>query len=163
MNIGGTLVSYWWVLGFQKAVRHTATTDWCVLGQWRVTATISASTWSTYTWRERTLLIKNFCSLKRRTTAKTKSLHDICFSFLSLYWLKWLNVVLCDMIYRSFNDKIYISPFFFYLGNMSFLAPFPATFPGTYYQELIYLMKIPGNLCGLYFCCTSEFQKMYST
>lgn len=51
--MGGTLVSYWWVLGFQKAVRHTDTTDWCVLGQWRVTATMSASTWSTYTWRGR--------------------------------------------------------------------------------------------------------------
>lgn len=51
MNMGGTLVSYWWVLGFQKAVRHTDTTDWCVLGQWRVTATMSASTWSTYTCR----------------------------------------------------------------------------------------------------------------
>lgn len=33
MNIGGTLVSYWWVLGFQKAVLQTATTDWWVLGQ----------------------------------------------------------------------------------------------------------------------------------
>ena len=50
MNMGGTLASYWWVLGFQKAVLHTDTTDWCVLGQWRVTATMSASTWSTYTW-----------------------------------------------------------------------------------------------------------------
>lgn len=53
MNMGGTLASYWWLLGFQKAVRHTDTTDWCVLGQWRVTATMSASTWSTYTWRGR--------------------------------------------------------------------------------------------------------------
>lgn len=53
MNMGGTLVSYWCVWGFQKAVRHTDTTDWCVLGQWRVTATMSASTWSTYTWRGR--------------------------------------------------------------------------------------------------------------
>lgn len=52
MNMGGTLVSYWWVLGSLKAVLDTATTDWWVTGQWRVTATISASTWSTYTWEE---------------------------------------------------------------------------------------------------------------
>lgn len=51
MNMGGTLVSYWWVLGFWKAVLHTTTTDWWVLGQCRVTATISASTWSTNTCR----------------------------------------------------------------------------------------------------------------
>lgn len=71
INMGGALEPYWWFLGSQKAVLHTDTTDWCVLGQWRVTATISASTWSTYTWKG---------DDKRKSKLLTESIpwHPVC-------------------------------------------------------------------------------------
>lgn len=83
MNMGGTSEPYWWCLGFQKAVLLTVTTDWCVLGQWRVTATISASTWSTYTWKkdDTQSLAKVFFSLNSHILCRNKIICDSHISF----------------------------------------------------------------------------------